>query len=587
MAGGSSTLIYPDAVTLVRARPDDPVTVSVGNDTLRYGTTSTNLSSSLAAGQTVLFTSDRYVKTDADGAVLLVTADPWDRPENVELGELSAETIAAIAEQVEVPYSVLNLTGNPEAVTDWGAIINTAMAAGERQFFFPAGEYPFTTQITTTGYASVRFEGEGGRVDHYGNVMGLERMPSYLLWKGDDSTSAILGDGSVGFVAKHMGIYYDDSDFDGVLIDWDDECPQCILDSCDIGSLDDELTSALALVQLENSWNSTIQNCNLRGAQWAIMGDPTGGNFADSLRILNNFFANCSEAYIGAISAKTVGGGPNWETPRVIDMPDTVSPNLTSYFTFTDNTVLDDDDTAEPWFRQKANNNWYATFSGNTISRASDNGVFELLGGGVINIVNNPNLGTCQTSAGWIVDLGDVTGTAVEKSVTIKGNHWSSQAEAVINQEGHRFLDIQSENQDTYSLDVHTVTGHEKMARYNDASEPYPTITPEANLGSGGSATITGSDTAGFIQLTHGSGGSAGLQATITLGTPMVELEGQIGRLHVILTPMDWGGSGLGSPAADVGAWVNVADGDTSEWELHTARTASGDARFAYRVLGT
>jgi hypothetical protein len=594
MAGGSSTLIYPDAVTLIRARLDDPVTVSVGNDTLRYGTTRTDLSSSLAAGQSVLFTSDRYVKTDADGAVLLVTADPWDRPENVELGELSAETIAAIAAQVEVPYSVLNLTGNPEAVTDWGAIINTALAAGQRQFFFPAGEYPFSTQIATNGRASVVFQGEGGRVDHYGNVQGIERMQSYLLWDGADATSPIANAASIGFTMRNLGVYYENDTFSGTLIDWDSNSVHGMIDSCDLGSLDQEFTSAHAIITYTDSWNCTIQNSNLHGADWAILGGAA--NFSDSLRVLNNYFSKCAIAYIGAISGSgstewsidhnTFGmgeaspsEGDPWATPRVIDLPASVTDPQYSYFSFTNNTVLDDTQNDEAWFRQMANNYWYATFSGNAILRNHDEGVFDLQGGGIINIVNNPTLGV--NTGGFVVDLGDVTGDAEPKSFTFRGNYFTADDEAILNRDGHLYLDIQVESQTGYSLDVRTLGGHERIARYADASEPRPTIAAEAALGSGPATQILGNDLAGYVQFSNGSGATGGEQVTITLGTPQTSTPDTLDRLHVTLTPTN----SFGAAAMATGVWVDSSDLET--FSIHTTDAISNTTGFNYRVLGT
>ena len=73
----AQSIIYPDAVTLIQATPENPVKISVGVDTLRYGTDSNNLSSTLASGQNLYLTSPRYIKTDADAAVLVESFDPW------------------------------------------------------------------------------------------------------------------------------------------------------------------------------------------------------------------------------------------------------------------------------------------------------------------------------------------------------------------------------------------------------------------------------------------------------------------------------------------------------------------------------
>jgi hypothetical protein len=76
----SYSIIYPDDVTLVQASTEEPVRVSVGGDTLRYGTSSASLSSTLTAGQSATLTASNYVKTDGNGAVLLRTYNAWEAP---------------------------------------------------------------------------------------------------------------------------------------------------------------------------------------------------------------------------------------------------------------------------------------------------------------------------------------------------------------------------------------------------------------------------------------------------------------------------------------------------------------------------
>jgi hypothetical protein len=584
VAGGSSTLIYPDAVTLVRARPDDPVTVSVGNDTLRYGTVSTNLSSSLAAGQTVLFTSDRYIKTDADGAVLLVTADPWDRPENVELGELSAETIAEIAAQVEIPYNVRSLTGNPAGVSDWGPVINTAIGDGVKHFFFPEEEYVFSTQIDLSGTSGVVFRAESGVVDTVGNVLGgLERMPSYLLWEGTGDTSPLDLSDSVGFCMDKLGLYYSEATFTGITLSLDDSCVEAEITGCDIGSLDAAETSALANISLYNNWINTIERCRLRGAQYNILGDRVGGSFSNAHRINNCRFYSASEAHIGGIGEQWTIHEPVFEmgsegvgedTPSII-VPGPHTNALTSRFEIT-GMWAGDASLTDPWFISDDENPWHATIQG--FIGAAEGPIFQLEGGGHLEITAIPQMGATATDEP-LIDLGDTTGDALPFSYFKLRGKVTNGEEAIINRAGHFNLDILTYTPLSYSLSQRDISGHERMLWFDDPSNPRPAIAAEAGLGSGGeSASIAGQDLAGRITLQNGGGAAAGKQATITLGTPQIASDG-FGSLLVQVFPLD-------ADAATALPYAPLLTANTATWELHTKNAIAAEALFGYRVLG-
>lgn len=157
----SNTTIYPDSPTLVQASSENPITVSVGNDTLRYGTVSDDLSSTLAAGQSLTLTATRYIKTDGDGAVVLRSYDPWEvlevpgLPETVEgditfTGDVTfsegAESVTAADLRVvrEAPLNVKypEFGAEGDGTTDDSVAVQAALnAAGAGEVFFPPGTY--------------------------------------------------------------------------------------------------------------------------------------------------------------------------------------------------------------------------------------------------------------------------------------------------------------------------------------------------------------------------------------------------------------------------------------------------------------
>jgi hypothetical protein len=211
--------------------------------------------------------------------------------------------------------------------------------------------------------------------------------------------------------------------------------------------------------------------------------------------------------------------------------------------------------------------------------------LFLLEGGGKVRIENNTNLGT---GTGAMFDLGDTTGDAVALNLfTLKGNGFSCNTDAITNLEGHHYVEVQSNTDETYTRDIRTLGGQERLAWYGPTPAPAPSIVDETALGSTGSASIVGTDLAGFIQLTPGGTGiTSGKQATITLSRALDSFpNGSRVTLHVTLTPIHRAGGWDGANAVNAGASVEVVDNDTDTFAIRTVNALAGATVFAYRVL--
>jgi hypothetical protein len=589
----SQSIIYPDAVTKVWADAESPVTISVGNDTLSYGTT-TALGSSLSAGQSHTFYSTVYIKTTADSAVSLRYYDPWDPPASTSVTD--AELQALEAAYINVKDPDYGATGDG-VTNDRTAIQNAidALPAGGR-IYFPPGAYKISTALDLTDTQGITLEGAAGMVDTVGNILGLERAPTYLLYSGTGTASAIDCSGSVGFTMRNLGAYYSSGSFSGRLIDLDDSCSQALIDNCDLGSLDGALTSAKCCVSLYNDWINTVNRCNLRGAEYGILGDRLGASFSNAHRITNNGFYANSVAHIAGMSENWVidsnifemgSEGDLVSTPAVLATPTTLTGALTSRFTFSNNWVGDFDAGAtDPAFAQgdaSGDNYWHADFHGNFI--ASTHGpIFDLQSGGQIYIVGNPFIGH-NTAAEPIFDLGD--STPVKRAVVIARNTLgTTTADPVTGKDGVEELHIHSNGSESTALGMRTVIGHERIGWPSSGAVPRPTIAAEAALGGGSPiAAIAGSDTAGYVFLHPGTSPAAGTVCTITLGTELTSYAGGVDALHVILTPVQ-GFSGSGDEGVACGASVVAAAANTATWGIRVKTAIGGDCAFFYRVLG-
>lgn len=115
-----------------------------------------------------------------------------------------------------------------------------------------------------------------------------------------------------------------------------------------------------------------------------------------------------------------------------------------------------------------------------------------------------------------------------------------------------------------------TISGNGGLSVPNHIS--FPGTTPARTsidhnaLGGGGSATITGSDTAGTIQINTGNGPQPGCFVTVTFARPFASTP------HVIMTP-------VGSGAGKVQYYVTRT---TTQMQICSDNSAPGNQRFAF-----
>lgn len=104
------------------------------------------------------------------------------------------------------------------------------------------------------------------------------------------------------------------------------------------------------------------------------------------------------------------------------------------------------------------------------------------------------------------------------------------------------------------------------LTHHLTAGGPIPSLSRGGALGSGGTASVSGSDTSGSVTINVGSGPGAGCFATIGFATKFS------GTPHVIITP-------IGSGAASLDYYVNRS---TTEFSICTANPAPSGQTFGF-----
>lgn len=487
--------------------------------------------------------------------------------------------VRACALRAGIGINVLSLSSDPSSVTDWGTILNAAVAAGVKHFWFPAGIYPFTTPLNLNDSRMVTFQGEGGGV-WFGDNRALDMCPSSLIYKGSGAAAAISARTSSGLTVRDMGVYYDNSagSFTGSLIDLAGTSATSLFERCYLGSKYASETvcpqTALCIIDWDNAIVSTLRDCTVGGAQWSIFGVRTA--FSNANRILNCVLHSGSLGLIGNIGQQWTIESCTFEVGNnsgpVIDSA--AHADYTSIFTLLNCWGGD----GEVRFRQRTWNSWATSFIGNYVTSPTGP-LFVLEGGGDLKIVNNQAISA--NTNGPVIDLGDTTAGAVAfNSVTISGNSWvCTDPDGVLNREGHRNLHIYGNGRGSGTPELRTFSGHERLG-YPDRWVT-PTVAAGPALGTGGTATLAdgSTDVAGQIVLGPGSGSTAGVVAKVTFGSPMLS-ERSAGVAPLIqITPTVYSTGALALPYIDSGLFDN-----TGFW-LSTANGLTGSASYYYRVL--
>jgi cytoskeletal protein CcmA (bactofilin family) len=110
------------------------------------------------------------------------------------------------------------------------------------------------------------------------------------------------------------------------------------------------------------------------------------------------------------------------------------------------------------------------------------------------------------------------------------------------------------------------ITGDLVLTHHVVAGGPTPSRSNGAALGSGGTSSVNGSDTAGTVNINTGSGTAAGCFATVNF------TQRYSGSPHILITP-------VGSAAGGIAYYV---DRTTSSFSICTAAPAPGNQSFAF-----
>jgi len=123
------------------------------------------------------------------------------------------------------------------------------------------------------------------------------------------------------------------------------------------------------------------------------------------------------------------------------------------------------------------------------------------------------------------------------------------------------------------TVDALSVTGDIQFTRHIDAGGATPTVSNGAATGSGGTVTISGTDTAGTVTINKGSGGGNGILASVTFATAFND------NPHVTITPV------TSSPSLAIGTYYLSSRSTTGFTISVGALSATGSISFDYIVV--
>jgi cytoskeletal protein CcmA (bactofilin family) len=126
------------------------------------------------------------------------------------------------------------------------------------------------------------------------------------------------------------------------------------------------------------------------------------------------------------------------------------------------------------------------------------------------------------------------------------------------------------------TVDALSLTGDLQFARHIDAGGGTPSVSGGGAIGSGGTVTISGTDTAGTVTINVGSGAAAGVLANVTFASAFN------GNPHVVITPIASLGSG---PVTGTGKFYLSARSSSGFTIATSAGLSSGSISFDFVVI--
>jgi cytoskeletal protein CcmA (bactofilin family) len=119
------------------------------------------------------------------------------------------------------------------------------------------------------------------------------------------------------------------------------------------------------------------------------------------------------------------------------------------------------------------------------------------------------------------------------------------------------------------SVDALQLNGDLQFTRHIDAGGPTPSKASGGALGSGGTVSVSGTDTAGTIKVNTGGGATSGCFVTITFARSFGETP------HVVVTP-------IGANAAGINYYVNRG---TTDFQVCTTNNPPSNSNFAFDYI--
>lgn len=448
----------------------------------------------------------------------------------------------------------------PEDVTDWGAIINAAIADGARLLFFRAEDFPITTMIDAEGVGvaddtGLTFQGQAGW-----NWAFLGSSPSRLIWKGTGSGRAFDFRSCMNPVFRDLGIHYDDDGYTGDFMDFGyggtgaglgvvggagiimERVTVSALDSADAATIFPETNlNARCLLRLDKVVTAKFADVTLAGAQSLVRGPEATGAYASNQIV----FRDCQ--FVSFEDAAVMNPGLDWEfdhccweftfsgaTARGIGADvDRDSGNPSVFTVNNKSTFWDFAEEGQKSIVQPLDSYWDMTVDDANFHGAHDEHDVDMRGGGTFSVEN------CEFQAsvnGPPINAGDVSDDvgARKDRVTIRniglGATSVSGDDAVVsNLAGHKQVNIDligRGGNSTFDPQIRTIGGYERLIGKGHGKQPdYTNFAIHGGYSAPSPFIIDfdGTDMAGVLRLSTAAGAApAGVALDFTFEVPML-----------------------------------------------------------------
>lgn len=481
---------------------------------------------------------------------------------------------------------------NPEAVADWGPIINALVAAGNKALFFQAKDFPYSTQLNLSGISGLRWTGVIGR-GWFTAASGFTR----LRWTGTGSTGPVDISFASDLTFERIAFQYTAAAtgnyFNGA------HQTNATFRGCSFSYAAQGQSITLArFFDLQAGINAVFEDCTFEGALNYITGWPTGNPGSNEWENTAKFR---NVVFQGQTQYSVINPGDSWVFDNCIfesveasglsllahiwinDAPGDWGVSITLRdCTHWDATHSDHTpDLAIKWVKQDSGKSARVYMDNCVEHNPAQTVSLDFQGNGHITIV---------AGAHGVIDFGDGASSGSKKQSIGLLNPSLSRTPLNLNK-GHQNVfdgasyDFQNENTGGWSQ----FTNHIGVpdAADNRSTFNKSTVAPAAGAPSGTAVhEKRGNDRAGYIVVRNDSGGAlaAGVGLEITQANPyVVPFNGGTVRPRVKLTPANANAVAMGAYVPDpttvdkwrIG-WANATlpAGQTAAWNYEVVYSA-------------